>query len=308
MRSTYVIVVIGLLLIAPVMHAQWLPAGQISGPIYYNGGNVGIGTATPSATLDVVGGTYLEYAWPSVGGGYGILSLVDKTALATDVGGNIAFRGVYTSLGATAGFGGIKAGKSNATDGNLDSYLTLYTRNNSTGISERIRIDKDGKVGIGTATPTATLDVNGSINVSGNINAKYQDVAEWVRAREELIPGTVVVLDPEHANQVTASTRAYDTSVAGVVSARPGISLGEAAIGKQQIATTGRLKVRVDASRGGIRIGDLLVSADKPGAAMRSVPVQISGVKMHRPGTIIGKALEPLASGEGEILVLLSLQ
>jgi hypothetical protein len=28
----------------------------------------------------------------------------------------------------------------------------------------------------------------------------------------------------------------------------------------------------------------------------------------HQPGTIIGKALEPLASGKGEILVLLSLQ
>ncbi len=29
---------------------------------------------------------------------------------------------------------------------------------------------------------------------------------------------------------------------------------------------------------------------------------------MHRPGTIIGKALEPLSTGEGTILVLLSLQ
>jgi hypothetical protein len=29
---------------------------------------------------------------------------------------------------------------------------------------------------------------------------------------------------------------------------------------------------------------------------------------MHAPGTIIGKALEPLAGGKGEILVLLSLQ
>jgi hypothetical protein len=29
---------------------------------------------------------------------------------------------------------------------------------------------------------------------------------------------------------------------------------------------------------------------------------------MHMPGTLIGKALEPLATGKGEILVLLSLQ
>jgi hypothetical protein len=41
---------------------------------------------------------------------------------------------------------------------------------------------------------------------------------------------------------------------------------------------------------------------------MKSQPVDLGGVLIHRPGTIIGKALEPLPSGEGEILVLLSLQ
>jgi hypothetical protein len=74
------------------------------------------------------------------------------------------------------------------------------------------------------------------------------------------------------------------------------------------IATTGRVKVKVDATRTPVRVGDLLVSSSKPGVAMRSEPVQINGRRFHQPGTIIGKALEPLASGEGEILVLLSLQ
>src|SRR5215207_9362043 len=71
---------------------------------------------------------------------------------------------------------------------------------------------------------------------------------------------------------------------------------------------TGRVKVKVDASNGPIQIGDLLVTADKEGFAMKSVPVEIGGIRMHRPGTLIGKALEPLAKGTGEILVLLSLQ
>jgi hypothetical protein len=73
------------------------------------------------------------------------------------------------------------------------------------------------------------------------------------------------------------------------------------------IATTGRVRVKVDAGRP-IRVGDLLVSSDKPGMAMKSEPIDVGGVRIHRPGTIIGKALEPLASGQGEILVLLSLQ
>ena len=41
---------------------------------------------------------------------------------------------------------------------------------------------------------------------------------------------------------------------------------------------------------------------------MKSEPVLMGGRKFHSPGTIVGKALEPLAGGTGEILVLLSLQ
>jgi len=66
--------------------------------------------------------------------------------------------------------------------------------------------------------------------------------------------------------------------------------------------------VKVDASRGPIQIGDLLVTSDVAGVAMKSEAVNLGGVQLHRPGTIIGKALEPLAKGRGDILVLLSLQ
>jgi hypothetical protein len=148
----------------------------------------------------------------------------------------------------------------------------------------------------------------GNVTVSGNIGAKYQDVAEWVPAREELVAGTVVALDTETSNQVIASHQAYDTRVAGVVSAQPGITLGESGAGKVLVATTGRVKVKVDATRSPIRIGDLLVTSDKEGFAMKSEPMVIGGRQLHAPGTLIGKALEPLPRGTGEILVLLSLQ
>ena len=121
-------------------------------------------------------------------------------------------------------------------------------------------------------------------------------------------PGTVVVVDQDAVDGVRPSSSSYDTSVAGVVSARPGITLGQAGRSKEKIATTGRVKVRVDATRSPIRAGDLLVTSDEQGVAMRSEPIEVAGVKIHRPGTLIGKALEPLRSGKGEILVLLSLQ
>ena len=74
------------------------------------------------------------------------------------------------------------------------------------------------------------------------------------------------------------------------------------------IAQSGRVRAKVDATRGAIRIGDLLVTSPTPGHAMRSEPLRLGDHAMHRPGTILGKALEALPSGKGEILVLLTLQ
>jgi hypothetical protein len=169
-------------------------------------------------------------------------------------------------------------------------------------------ISKAGDVGVGTAAPATKLHVVGDITVTGNINAKYQDVAEWVPSTQKLSAGTVVVLDTTRDNHVLASKGAYDTRVAGVISAQPGLSLGEAGENKVLVATTGRVKVKVDATRAPIRIGDLLVTSEVEGLAMKSEPVSVGGGAFHRPGTLIGKALESLEKGTGEILVLLGLQ
>jgi hypothetical protein len=173
-----------------------------------------------------------------------------------------------------------------------------------------------GNVVIGgppTVVSTFALSVQGNANFNGtvtgtNIKAHYQDVAEWVPSTTDLAPGTVVVLNRERDNEVMASTTSYDTTVAGVVSAQPGLSLGVEGEGKEQVATTGRVKVRVDARSKAIRVGDLLVTSDIPGTAMRSEPMNLNGRPFHQPGTIIGKALQALDGGVGEILVLLSMQ
>ncbi len=164
-----------------------------------------------------------------------------------------------------------------------------------------------GNVGVSGALSGTTAHFSGLVT-GGTIQANYQDVAEWVPSGEELPAGTVVILDPEHDNQVRPSDHAYDTAVAGVVSAQPGIVLGESAATKSKIATTGRVRVKVDATRDAIKIGDLLVTSDVAGEAMKSEPIDFAGAKIHRPGTIIGKALEPLSSGQAQIMVLLSLQ
>ncbi len=205
--------------------------------------------------------------------------------------------------------GGVNAFRTKAAT--TSSSDAIATFENSSAIQMIVR--GNGYVGIGTTAPTKQLDVVGDINASGtitggNVKAKYQDVAEWVETSQELAAGTVVVQDSNKSNQVIASTQAYDSRVAGVISRQPGIELGEGGDGRVLVATTGRVRVKVDATNGPINRGDLLVTSDKEGFAMKSVPVEFGGVRLHRPGTLIGKALEPLAGGAGEILVLLSLQ
>ena len=270
-------------------------AGPYHYPILLNpvDGNVGIGTTNPvHGRLQVektsAGQVIYAVSHSTSGTNYGI----DAEATGTNADANVA--GYFAAAGAS----------------NNHNYAIIVPANL-------------GNVGIGTSAPdtayklhvegdlklagTGNLSANGTIE-AGNIKAKYQDVAEWVPASEQLSAGTVVVLDSTKSNQVTSSTVSYDTRVAGVVSEQPGIALGEKSEGKVLVATTGRVRVKVDASKGPIHIGDLLVTSDVPGVAMKSEPVNLGGVQFHRPGTLIGKAQEPLEKGKGEILVLLSLQ
>jgi hypothetical protein len=297
-------------------------------------GSVGVGTGTPGFRLDVQGGQInssaglciagdCKTAWSQVGGGGG--------SQWTTSGANIFYNAGYVGVGASAGPVARLDVRQISNNGSYATLLTSYGANEDTylrgGSSAAVLhigdlsattatvllAESGGNVGIGTTTPTKKLDVNGDVNASGtitagNVVARYQDVAEWVDASQPLPAGTVVVIDRTRANQVIASAQAYDTRVAGVVSAQPGITLGEKGDNKVLIATTGRVRIRVDASRAPIRIGDLLVTSDLAGLAMKSEPLIISGREMHAPGTLIGKALEPLAQGKGEILVLLSLQ
>lgn len=184
----------------------------------------------------------------------------------------------------------------------LDGTTGHYLFQGTTAGTEKFRVDRAGNgVFAGDVSASGTITAN-------NVIAKYQDLAEWVPSSSDLEPGTVVVLHPRRVNEVIASSEPYDVRVAGVVSAQPGIALGEAGASKELVATTARVRVRVDATAAPIRIGDLLVTSSRPGMAMRSEPVRMRGRQFHQPGTIIGKALEPLDSGEGTILVLLSLQ
>jgi hypothetical protein len=282
-------------------------------------GNVGIGISVPTQKLSVAG--VIEST--TTGGGFKFPDqTLQYTAYPFNSSTNVADLNQNVPGQLTSSVTNTNAAGS-STLAALAANGTAYVRLASTeatpvhdwrvGMTDNTGIFKirDNTV-TGAAGDRMTIS-GSSIHFNGNVDgttilATYQDLAEWVPASDTMAAGTVVIVGEDGDNTVTASTHAYDTSVAGVVSPNPGLLLGVASASKAKIATTGRVRVRVDATRSPIRKGDLLVTSDRPGMAMKSEPLDLGGVKLHRPGTLIGKALEPLASGEGEILVLLSMQ
>jgi hypothetical protein len=285
-------------------------------------GNIGIGTTSPGTQLDVGAGAAPRGSYSDVlvgaGGNNAQIELYGPTrssAITHDetMGGMIFYTNgpTWTPSMLVSNAGNVGIGTTAPIHKvDVGGNMTIGSGYTSSVMVPANGLIVQGGVGIGTSSPDAQykLDVVGDVRVSGNIAAKYQDVAEWVPSTQKLAAGTVVILDIAHDNHVEASTSSYDTRVAGVVSAQPGIALGEAGEGKALVATTGRVKVKVDATLGAIHVGDLLVTSDRAGYAMKSEPVLIGKRQFHSPGTIVGKALESLEKGTGEILVLLSLQ
>lgn len=272
-------------------------------------GHVGIGTMTPGEKLTLAGNiSFTDRGTDGTGDIHMSNNNSGVRIFAANTLGQVPDGAAFQFFGNAApnfpGMGFIDSGAHNS------AAIIFRTAQAGQGVAERMRITAAGNVGIGTSTPDSNymLHVTGAVKVEGTITSKYQDVAEWVPSSRAIPAGTVVVLDADQPNHVLPSSRAYDTRVAGVVSAKPGLILGEGGEGKVMVATTGRVRVKVDATSAPIRVGDLLVTSDKEGLAMRSVALDLGGTPIHRPGTLIGKALEPLAKGVGEILVLLSLQ
>jgi hypothetical protein len=74
------------------------------------------------------------------------------------------------------------------------------------------------------------------------------------------------------------------------------------------VVVQGLTQVKVTALGGAIRPGDLLSSAAQAGHAGRATEISLAGTSTPIPGTVLGKALEPLDGGTKSIYVFVTLQ
>jgi hypothetical protein len=230
------------------------------------------------------------------------------------IGLNEATTGQASAKLSFGGFGIEHAGLVWIPDGNLSNGKLHLTFGGSSDPSPRSRqparvtFQADGRVGIGTMNPAATLDVSGDIVASGDVKLSGADCAEEFEVEEAslLEPGMVLVIGSR--DRLLRCSAAYDRRVAGVLSGagdrRPGIILGKQAAQQDRlpIALSGTVYCRVDASYAPVEPGDLLTTSDTAGHAMRAAD------SARAFGAVLGKALRPLASGRGLVPIIVSLQ
>jgi hypothetical protein len=311
----------------------------VSGTAYMPGsgiwnasGNVGIGTTSPYAKLSVAGLGVFDNIFAT-----------STTATSTFAGGlNVGNGGlVYDFSTGITSIASIETGAfnfetnagivswadmpitSDASSGTVESYsaqlngtsvLTVY------GESDGANGVQNTRVGIGTTTPGATLDVVGALCVddatptcgnaartAGTIYAVATaitgiDLAETYPTKDlTLEAGDVVELDPN--NPVYVKKAQGRNKILGVVSTAPGVLLGGYGIEtfggdvKVPIALSGRVPVKVSIFGGDISVGDYL-TVGSDGLVQ----------KANQNGYVIGRALEPFTASSTETTIQVFVQ
>ncbi len=150
-------------------------ASETNGIAILENGNIGIGTASPSAKLNLVGGGIRMHT--------GFSNSTARPALNTSTVGNYEIRGVGSTTGSTQvdgaddGFLRLSAGGGNSSGAqssiDLSGFSNVADLTNTivmrTAGTERFRIDPTGRIGIGTSSPTTMLNIqNGNVIGSGD--------------------------------------------------------------------------------------------------------------------------------------------
>ncbi|MCP4991763.1 MAG: hypothetical protein GY928_38595 [Colwellia sp.] len=268
-------------------------------------GSVGIGTGKPQERLDVSGNMSLS----------GTASIYVKGQGQID----ISTPGGWPGIVGRPNNGGHR--RDIVFD---DNGIRLVTSSSGSSPSSTngIKILENGNVGIGIDFPGEKLDVNGTtrtkiLKITGGSDlseqfdiSKPHNLKSYIKQEDfKIEPGMVTCIDPENPGKLLISNKAYDRTVAGIISGAGGVQAGmlmgqkgTTANGEYPVALTGRVYCKADATYGCIQPGDILTTSETPGYVMKVNDFE----KAH--GATIGKAMSSLDKGTGLVLTLVSLQ
>ena len=132
-------------------------------------GNVGVGTASPNAKLEVVSDSQNATSTPTPDSQ--IVVKCSNASGAVGTGGGITFAQRYFSgAGDLIATGGIFGARLGGTDGSYGGGLLFKTTaSGGNSMSDRMVITREGNVGIGKTDPIYPLDVNGSVKINNRL-------------------------------------------------------------------------------------------------------------------------------------------
>lgn len=218
---------------AAITNSQWVTSGTT---VNYSSGHVGIGTSAPTSLLHLYSEStvfqqLLIDAARNNPGSYGLVFQKSRgnTSLRTpsqngDRLGELIFQGytdgTYPGESAKIRVTAAETASASGVGGRIQFMATSV---GSSVTTERMRIESDGNVGIGTTTPVTTLDVSGAIRISfhATCSASYAGTIRYNAGSVEYCNGSswaafgVSGAGLQSLNGSTSGTQSFAIGTAG---------------------------------------------------------------------------------------------